>query len=63
VGLHEVRLGGVRAILKGKYLITADDVFEEIMKAKEAAHKRRDKANSISILNEEDLGPENNIKS
>lgn len=61
--------GGVRAILKGKHLVTAADVFEEVVKAEEAGRKRKGKkpwkkrVSSISILSEGDLNPEDNIES
>jgi hypothetical protein len=61
------RESGVRAVLKGKHVVTADDVFEEVVKAEEAACKRKaknprkQKAHSISTLSDEDLGPEDNI--
>jgi hypothetical protein len=59
----------VRAVLKGKHIVNADDVFEEVKKAEEAVRKRKTKnpwkrkARSNSIQNEQELDPEDNIGS
>ena len=63
------RESGVRAVLKGKHVVTADDVFEEVVKAEEAARKRRTRKprkrarRSISIHSEEELHSDDNIES
>jgi hypothetical protein len=63
------REGGVRAVLKGKHLVTATEVFEEVVKAEEAARKRkaknpRKKKTGLSpILSEEDIDSEDNTES
>ena len=61
------RENGVRAILKGKHVVTADNVLEEIVKAEEATRKKKVKnprkwrARSISTQSEKYLNPKDNI--
>ena len=63
------RESGVRAVLKGKHVVTAAEVYEGVAQAEEASRKRKakkpqkKKVCSNLPMSEEDSDIENNVES